>query len=187
MELLTISQVSKNFNISTRMLRYYENENIGLIESLRKDDYSYRVYDDVNIHKLSQIIILRKLRIPVKQINEILNSKDAVTAIEIFKHNIEELNGEISALSTIKSILLSLVETLQKNVNTQLKLNKINEEALLSMIDSLSLSKNYIVEEKSMDDFVKASKKLTELKDVRIIYLPPMTVASSQLIEVDMF
>lgn len=69
------------------MLRYYEN--IGLIESLRKDDYSYRVYDDINVHKLQQIIILRKLRIPVKQINEILNSKDAVAAIDVFKYNID--------------------------------------------------------------------------------------------------
>lgn len=183
MELLTVSQVSKNFNISTRMLRYYEN--IGLIKSLRKDDYSYRVYDDVNIHKLQQIIILRKLRIPVKQINEILNSKDAVAAIDVFKHNIDELTDEISALSTIKSILLSLVETLQNNVNIQLKLNEINEKTILSMIDSLSLSTNYIREEKSMDDLLKANKKLTELKDVRIVYLPPMTVASSHYVGQD--
>ena len=43
MEFLTISQVSKQFHISTRMLRYYEKE--GLICSRRMQDYSYRVYD----------------------------------------------------------------------------------------------------------------------------------------------
>lgn len=177
MELQTISQVSKNFEISTRMLRYYEQ--IGLIKSQKKDDYSYRVYDEVNIHKLQQIIILRKLRIPVKQISDILKSKDAVVAIDVFKHNIDELNDEISALSTIKSILFSLVETLQKNVNIQLNSSVYDEQTILSMIDSLSLSNNYIREVKSMDDLVKANKKLTELKDVRIVYLPPMTVASS--------
>ncbi|MDF2612139.1 MAG: MerR family transcriptional regulator [Lachnospiraceae bacterium] len=37
MELQTISQVSKDYGISARMLRYYEQ--VGLIESLRKDDY----------------------------------------------------------------------------------------------------------------------------------------------------
>ncbi|NLV37000.1 MAG: MerR family DNA-binding transcriptional regulator, partial [Clostridiaceae bacterium] len=43
MELQTISQVSRDYGISTRMLRYYEQA--GLILSLRKDDYAYRVYD----------------------------------------------------------------------------------------------------------------------------------------------
>ena len=176
----TISQVSKNLNISTRMLRYYEQT--GLIESLRKEDYSYRVYDEMNVNKLHQIILLRKLRIPVKQIFDILNSRDAVIAIDVFKHTIGELNDEISALSTIRSILYRLIEELHEKTNIQLKLNAINDEAILSMIDSLSLSKNYIKEEKSMEDLVRANKKLTELKDVRIVYLPPMTVASSHYV-----
>ncbi len=43
MELQTISQVSKDFSISTRTLRYYEQ--IGLITAVRKEDFAYRVYD----------------------------------------------------------------------------------------------------------------------------------------------
>ncbi|MCL2547371.1 MAG: MerR family transcriptional regulator, partial [Oscillospiraceae bacterium] len=43
MELQTVSQVAKTFGISTRMLRYYEQ--VGLIESIRNDDNSYRHYD----------------------------------------------------------------------------------------------------------------------------------------------
>ncbi|OGO91310.1 MAG: hypothetical protein A2Y17_05020 [Clostridiales bacterium GWF2_38_85] len=45
MELQTINQVSKEYGVSARMLRYYEK--IGLIQSLRKEDYAYRVYDDI--------------------------------------------------------------------------------------------------------------------------------------------
>jgi len=40
MKLQTISQVSKHFRISTRTLRYYEQ--IGLIQSTMKENYSYR-------------------------------------------------------------------------------------------------------------------------------------------------
>lgn len=40
MEIQTISQVSKSFNISTRTLRYYEQ--IGLIKSEKINDYAYR-------------------------------------------------------------------------------------------------------------------------------------------------
>ena len=59
-QMLTVSTVSKNLGISSRMLRYYEQ--IGLIESRRMNDYAYRVYDENAIRKLRQIIILRKLR-----------------------------------------------------------------------------------------------------------------------------
>ena len=82
MEAMTISQVSKSYSISTRMLRYYEQ--IGLIESFRKEDYAYRMYNKTALSRLSQILILRKLRIPLKQIQEILQKPDAVTAIEVF-------------------------------------------------------------------------------------------------------
>ena len=44
MELQTISQFSKQFKISTITLRYYEQ--IGLIQSTLKEDYSYRTYDE---------------------------------------------------------------------------------------------------------------------------------------------
>ena len=77
MELQTVRQVSLEYGISNRMLRYYEQ--IGLIESSRIDDYAYRVYDQVAIKRLQQIIILRKLQIPVKQIKDILNNQNAVT------------------------------------------------------------------------------------------------------------
>ncbi len=34
-------------NISTRTLRYYEQ--IGLIESVKKEDYAYRTYDEAAV------------------------------------------------------------------------------------------------------------------------------------------
>lgn len=42
MEAMTVSEVSKNFGVFTRMLRYYEQ--IGLIESFRQESYAYRMY-----------------------------------------------------------------------------------------------------------------------------------------------
>ena len=77
MELRTISQVSKALAISTQMLRYYERS--GLVQSLQKANYAYRVYDENAIARLRQIIILRKLRVPVKQIRTIFDNSDAVT------------------------------------------------------------------------------------------------------------
>ena len=81
-------------------------EQVGLIQSLRKDDYAYRVYDETAMSRLRQIIVLRKLRVPVKQIISILNNYDAAEAVEIFRQNI----SEITALSTVRSILTRFIE-----------------------------------------------------------------------------
>lgn len=112
MERMTVSQVSKNLGISARMLRYYEQE--GLITSLCREGYSYRVYDDHTVLRIRQILLLRKLRIPVRQIKLILENTDTVAAIEIFRQNIRELDEEITALPTVRDILRGLLEELGK-------------------------------------------------------------------------
>lgn len=75
-ELSTISKVSKLYGVSTRTLRYYEQ--IGLLVSQRVEGYSYRVYDEENCIKLREIIVLRKLRIPLKQIELLLRNPNIV-------------------------------------------------------------------------------------------------------------
>ncbi len=179
MELQTISQVSRDYGISTRMLRYYEQ--VGLIQSLRKEDYAYRLYDETAISRLRQIIVLRKLRVPVKQIVSILNNNDAAEAVEIFRQNISEIDGEITALSTVRSILMRFIEEINEKADVNLKL--LGDEAVFSVISSLSFSDNQIKEMReslSMEELNKANEELMKLedKDVRIVYLPPMTVAA---------
>ena len=60
--------------------------------------------------ELQQIIILRKLRIPLKLTSKILESDNADYAIEVFERNLNEIEDEITALSTIKSIIQSLLK-----------------------------------------------------------------------------
>jgi len=163
MDLITASQVSKVFGVSTRMLRYYEQ--IGLIESNRKDDYAYRVYDDAAIKRLQQIIILRKLQIPIKQIKNILNNQDAVTVIEIFQQNVDELDVKITALSAVKSILARFIEELQKKADIHLKFDLLNDKTMIAIMDSLSIPKSRIKENLSMDDLNKASETLSKLDE----------------------
>lgn len=183
MKLQTISQVSKDYGISTRMLRYYEQ--VGLIKSLRKEDYAFRVYDENALNRLQQIIVLRKLRVPVKHIISILNNHDAAKTVEIFKENISKIDSEITTLSTIKSILARFVEEINEKIDIQLKL--LADDSLLSAISTLSFSGNPINETResfSMEDLNKAHEDLMKLedKDVRIVYLPPMTVAAAYAI-----
>lgn len=179
MELQTISQISKLFNISTRTLRYYEQ--IGLIQPIKKEDFAYRTYDEDTVVRLQQIIVLRKFRIPLKQIAEILKSDDTAVAINAFRQNLAEIEDEITALSTIKSIIQAFLERLHLQ-NDALRL--LDDESLLDIVDSLTTSKISFKEDKTMDDLKKAEEKLNRItdRDVRIVYLPPATVAASHYI-----
>lgn len=158
-QMQTIGTVSKNLGISSRMLRYYEQ--IGLIGSQRVEDYAYRVYDEEAIRRLRQIIILRKLRVPVKQIREIFGNSSALGVIDVFEQNIREL---------------------QEKANLNLQLDYLGDSSVFAVVDSISFPKNILQEETSMEDLNKANETLQKLedKDVRIIYLPPMTVAAAR-------
>lgn len=126
--LKTITQVTKTFDISTRTLRYYEQ--LGLIKSQRIEGYSYRVYDEAACSSINQILILRKLRIPLKQIGVILTRPNAVNATNILIRNIDEINIEMDSLSTIRSILIKFVDELREKSGIYL-MSDIQEDATI--------------------------------------------------------
>ncbi len=181
-ELKTITQVTKMFGVSTRMLRYYEQ--IGLLKSRRMEGYSYRVYCEASCLRLRQIIVLRKLRIPLKQIAVLLTDNDALNAIDVFLANINELNAEIDSLSTIRNILTRFVDELRSKAGISLRSDLLNDATMLSIIDPLSLTKINFKEDNTMEDLNKASEQLNKLtdRDVRIVYLPPAVVAAYQYV-----
>ncbi|MCL2884450.1 MAG: effector binding domain-containing protein [Oscillospiraceae bacterium] len=189
MNLTTISEISRAMNISTRTLRYYEQ--IGLIESVKKDDYAYRTYDEATVTRLQQILVLRKLRISLKQIALILRSENTAAIIEAFQQNLAEVDEEITALSTIREIISRFITRLNESLQSaapdgaDIKLNLLDDTALLEAVDALTVRKIPLKEEKKQKktaaDLEQASDKLNRLtdRDVRIVYLPPSTVAAA--------
>ncbi|MGF7146272.1 DNA-binding transcriptional MerR regulator [Anaerotaenia torta] len=181
-ELKTITQVTKLFGVSTRTLRYYEQ--IGLLQSQRMEDYSYRVYDENACLRLKQILVLRKLRISLKQIAILLGNHSTLQAIEVFMENISELDAEIGSLSTIRDILNRFVEELRTRSGVSLNSDLLNDTAILSMIAPLSLTKINFKEDTAMNELNQANEQLNRLsdRDVRIVYLPPAAVAAYQYV-----
>ncbi len=177
----TISQVSKGFQVSTRTLRYYEQK--GLIHSGRTDGYAYRTYDELSLRRLQLIILLRELRIPLKDIKRILDHGDSDVALDVFRQVLSELDDEITALSTIKALVKAFFERLQiLPTNETLRSILLSDESLLAIIDSLSSTTINFEEEKTMDDLSKAVENQSKLTDVRIVQLPPFTVAASHFV-----
>lgn len=180
MEIMTISELSKSYEVSTRMIRYYEK--MGLITSQRKKDYAYRVYDEFAVRRLHQIIVLRKLRIPLKHIAVILNDKEQVQALELIRENVFELDEEINALSIMRDILNIFMLRLDESIRKKVQLDILQDNELIDVINALSLSKYNLKEDRSMDDLNKANDNIQSKLNVRIILLPPCTVVSCHYI-----
>ncbi len=174
--LMTISEMSSTFGISTRMLRYYEQ--VGLLASTRRYDYAYRVYDENAVRRLKQIIVLRKLRISVKQMTEIFGNNSLSRAVDIFLESIGEIDSEMTALNTIRRLLIGLVARLSSYADNPDGLNTLQDDDILEAISALNLSDNRLRGESDMENLNGASEKLAALKNVRILHLPPMTVAA---------
>lgn len=74
---------------------------------------------------------------PLKQIADILKSDDAKMALSVFQNNIEKIDEEVTALSTIKSILNTFVEKINETLNTSIKLSILNDDTLTEIVDTL--------------------------------------------------
>lgn len=181
---MTVSEVSRELGVSTRMLRYYEQE--GLISSKRREDYAYRIYDENAVRRLRQILLLRKLRIPLKEIGVILSSADRSEAVAVLIDKISELEQEMASLKVIRDILSEIVDKSEAGL-TQL----LEDKRLISVVQALSPSKNLLKENTAMSETQTSTQeqleKANEVIDrigssIRIMQLPPFTVASNHCI-----
>ncbi len=71
-ELTKIRDVSNQYQVSARTLRYYED--MEQLSSVRKSDVSYRLYDAEAIKRIEQILILSNLNMSIKDIKRIFST-----------------------------------------------------------------------------------------------------------------
>lgn len=176
MDLMTIGEVSSRYQISARMLRYYEKA--GLLESSRREGYAYRVYDGDAVRKVRQIIALRKLQIPLKQIQRMMNGPRE-EAVRVLEERIRGADESAAAMRTIKRGLERLLELLREGPAGGNGLDLVRESALAELTGSLPLEKHRLKEEQNM----RIAKEMVEKEScVRIVLLPPCTVAACRCV-----
>lgn len=180
MENLTISQVTQRYGVTHRMLRHYEK--LGLIRPIYREDYAYRCYDEVALKRLQLIVILRKLRIPLKQIAVILQDDRYEQTRQILQDSIDELDGEIRSLDTIRSILNAFLLRLDEKMRGKARLDLLGETDLIEAANAILPSKNNLKENLGMNELEKANETLEKNLNVRILQIPPFTVASNHVI-----
>ncbi|MDE6739134.1 MAG: effector binding domain-containing protein [Lachnospiraceae bacterium] len=174
MNQMTIGEVSSAFQISTRMLRYYEK--IGLIESTRKEGYAYRVYDAMTVRKVQQIIILRKLQIPLKHIRCMMEGNREET-IRILETRIQDMNENVHSVHAMKKALEKLLEMLREDTSDKDYMRFVQEDTIVELTEFLPLEKHHL---KGAHKMSMAKEMVEKGNCVRIVLLPPCTVAAFQ-------
>lgn len=111
-ELTKAGDLSSRYGVSTRTLRYYEE--MGLIQSRRLKDYAYRMYDDANIKRLEQILILRKLNIGIKDIQRIFNTAGSEVVLEVLGKKVDDIDEEVALLHELKEIVIAFIRQIEK-------------------------------------------------------------------------
>lgn len=176
-QLMTVTQVSRGLGLSTRMLRYYEE--LGLIVSSRIEGYAYRMYDDEAVRRLRQVIVLRRLRIPLREVKLILDDPSAQWAIFVFQQKIAEFDAEIRDIGAVRAVTEELLDTLKSRYWLPAS-NVLLDEDIGAVLPSLN--KDYELEKeraRKMEDLNKAEQNV-KLTDVRIVHLPASAVASAR-------
>lgn len=181
-ELMTVTEVSREYGVSARMLRHYEK--IGLISSARKEDYAYRVYSEKDVARLRQILVLRKLRISLKEIRQILEDPGSSVAITVLERNLASMNEEARALSTVQVILSQFLAVLKARAQLPAGDTLLANDKLLELADSLSFPESQLQNERrqTMEEELKAAEQKKAMNDVRIVHLPAATVAAAHFI-----
>ena len=181
-DMLTVSEVSRVYGVSARMLRHYEK--LGLIGSDRREGYAYRVYRPEDIRRLRQILVLRKLRLPLREIGEILNDPGPATAIGVFERNLRQMDGELQALQAVRSVIAEFMRALQRRRALPAGETLLRDSRLLALADALSPSSTLIQEERKsmMENLKQAAQAGQRMQDIRIVHLPESDVAAAHAV-----
>ena len=100
-----ISEIAKISNLSVRTLQYYDK--IDLIKPTIIGKNGYRYYDDSVFETLQYVLLFREIDMPLKEMKQILNSKETRVAIlnkqiDLLKHKRKRLNRVIGIAEKIR-------------------------------------------------------------------------------------
>ena len=176
-ELIKIRDVSIKYDISARTLRYYED--MGLITSARNDDYAYRLYDEDNLRRLEQILILRKLKISIKDIRRIFGTSGSEVVLDVLGKKVDAIDEEVSLLHELREIVLEFIRQIErydfgKESDVKLLYEKAKE------IETQIVNVDYEGNPSNVKRLLEVTEKLdNKVPEVHIVKIPEFRAVSS--------
>lgn len=181
-ELIKIRDVSSKYDISARTLRYYED--MGLITSTRSIDYAYRLYDEIAVKRLEQILILRKLNISIKDIQRIFNTSGSEAVLEVLGKKVDDIDGEVALLHELKEIVLEFIHQIEHvDFGNDSDVKKLYEKA--KEIEGQLANVTYSGNPSNRNRLLDVTERMKRAPEVRIIQINSFKAFSSGLDTID--
>lgn len=175
-ELVKIRDVSMKYGVSARTLRYYEDMN--LIQSVRTDEYAYRVYDEEAIKRLEQVLVLRKLNISIKDIQRIFSTTGSKVVLDVLSEKVSDIDDEVALLHELKSIVLEFIRQIEQSDFSNGSDVKLLYEKSQEIKDQL-VNSEYKGNTADVNRLFEISEKLKKAPEVRIVQIPKCKMATS--------
>ncbi|EOK04043.1 MerR family transcriptional regulator [Enterococcus faecalis] len=105
MRLLTTGELASLFSISKYTIRHYID--IGLLVPKQRKENGYYLFDEDNIYKLYQVLVLKNIGYPLSTIDTILCQNGIV---DYFIDAEQQLQNKIDELNAIKKTVKSIIQ-----------------------------------------------------------------------------
>jgi len=166
--MLRIGEAARKYDISNRTLRYWED--MGILKSTRTEN-DYRYYDDENTTRIKQIVLLRKLKMPIAEIEQIFITSDFSVAIDALSNHLENLRKDTYVYITLIASVEKLIQHIRdaKNIEqvfTCLEANNAIADLRHNKNPQIHLSERITIMSKENSN------------NVRVVKIPALTVAA---------
>ncbi len=105
----TVQKLGNLTGISTRTLRYYDE--IGILKPARINSSGYRIYGQIEVDRLQQILFYKELGISLENINEIVSSPSFDGAKALIEHRERLLDKRKQLDALIENVEKSIAST----------------------------------------------------------------------------
>jgi len=113
--MVSIKEFAEFVGVRQSVLRYYDD--IGLFSPAERGENNYRYYTLPQIQTIKLIETLRSLNMPLKQIEEIMASRDPSTMVDILSEYEIKLHSELRSLQENFSLIHTLRTQIQSGIS----------------------------------------------------------------------
>ncbi|WP_440602946.1 MerR family transcriptional regulator [Bacillus sp. GB_SG_008] len=106
MEMISIQQLTKETGVTVRTLRYYDQ--IGLLEPSGKTEGGHRLYSECDVLKLQQILFLKEMGFPLKEITNMLEKERSIFK-EVLQNQLLFVQEEQKKFSRMEKMLQAVL------------------------------------------------------------------------------
>lgn len=178
-KLIKIRDITAKYDVSAHTLRYYED--MGLLQSIRSEDYAYRLYDEAAVKRLEQILILRRLNISIQDIGRIFRASGSEIVLEVLGKKVGDIDEEIFLLHELKEIVLEFIRQIERadfGKESDVKLLYEKAKELKTQIVNVDYNGN----PSTVNRLWKVTEKLdSKVPDIMVVRIPKFRAVTTGL------